>query len=340
MKKDARTSSATDNADFRRYAELLDHAGTSIYVIDKHTYELFYVNAPAMHACGDRSYRGMQCYRYFNGLETPCPGALAMMRDGYAHIDENYVPPLDRWYRHDVHDIRWDGRDAAAFFITNITEQKQRQLLDEERFVNLYRQIAAANPDTLAMFRLNLTKNICFDVQSQYETARKQQSAGTVDGYLAACAELIADDRIRRECLERFTLPNLLKEFQNGITEMSLEYPIRTSSGDTMWVDGIVTMIRNSVNGDIEGIAYALNITDQKISDRILARISEEKYDHVGLINPAAHSLELCRADGSYGLVPHRRVDYSAALRDISEHYICPGPETFRRHGRGEVVPG
>ena len=335
MKNDVLPSPGTDSAVLEQYAGLLDRAGISIYVIDKHTYELLYVNAPAMHACGDRSSQGMQCYRYFNGLDAPCPWcSLPLMRDGRAHVDENYVPPLDRWYRHDVHDVVWNGRDAAAFFITNITEDKRRRLLDEERFANLYRQIAAANPSALAMFRLNLTKNTCSDVQSSYDTARKQQDAGTVDGYLAACAEIITDDGIRRDCLTRFTLPNLLREFQNGVTEMSIEYPIRASAGDTMWINGIITMLKNPVSGDIEGIAYALNITDQKINSRILARITGEKYDHVGLISPAARSLELCRADGSYGLGPHRRVDYNAAFRDIAEHYILPEDRAlFAEHG-------
>ena len=322
------------------YADLLDHAGTSIYVIDKRTYELLYVNASAMRASGDRNYQNKLCYRYFNSLEAPCPWcSLPRMKDGYAHVEENYVPPLDRWYRHDVRDIDWYGREAAAFYIANITEQKRRQRSDEERFNGLYRQIAAANPNALAMFRLNLTKNTCSDVQSPYETARRQQSAGTVDGYLAACAETITDEKIRRDCLARFTLPNLLKEFRNGVAEMSIEYPIRSSAGGTIWVDGFITMIQNSTGGDIEGIAYAVNVTDRKVNDSILARISEEKYDHIGLINPTAHSYELWEKDGAYGLGAHQKTDYDAAFRDILSHYICPEDrELFAEHGRLENI--
>ena len=322
------------------YAGLLDNTGMSIYVIDKQTYELLYVNGAAMRASGDRSYEGTKCYRYFNGLQAPCPWcSLPLMKDGYAHVEENYVPPLDRWYRHDVRDIDWQGRGAAAFYITNITEQKRRQAREEERFSNLYRQIAAANPNALALFRLNLTQNTCSDAQSPYEAARQQQSAGTVDGYLAACAELITDDGIRQDCLRRFTLPNLLREFQNGVTEMSIEYPIRSSAGDTIWVDGFITMVRNTVSGDIEGIAYAVNATSRRVNESILTRIAEEKYDHIGLIYPAAHSYELWKKDGAYHLGPRERVDYNTVLEDVLAHYIIPEDRAlFADHGRLENI--
>ena len=136
----------------REYTALLDDTAASIYVIDKQTYELLYVNENARRASGSRDYRNAQCFRFFNGLEAPCPWcSLPLMKDGSAHIDENYVPPLKRWYRHDVRDIDWYGRSAAAFYITNISDQKRRQELEEARFANLCRQIAAANPNALGM---------------------------------------------------------------------------------------------------------------------------------------------------------------------------------------------
>ena len=142
------------------YANLLDDIGTSVYVIDKYTYELLYVNETALQVCENRDYNNAKCFSFFNSLESPCPWcSLPLMKNGRAHIDENYVPPLDRWYRHDVRDIDWYGHDAAAFFITNITDQKERQKQDDERFNNFYKQIATANPNALAMFRLNLAKN-------------------------------------------------------------------------------------------------------------------------------------------------------------------------------------
>jgi len=333
-------SFSTLDAASSEYESLLDGTTTSIYVIDKASYELLYVNETAKRASGNRNYQHAQCFRYFNGLGSPCPWcSLPLMKDGYAHIDENYVPPLKRWYRHDVRDIDWYGHSAAAFYISNITDQKQRQQLNDERFANLYRQIATSNPNAFAMFRLNLTKNTCTDVQSPFETALNQQKSGTVDGYLAACAEIITDATIRQDCRTRFTLPNLLKEFQNGVTEMSIEYPILSSAGDTIWIDGFVMMMQNSVNGDVEGIAYAVNVTDRKTNDSILARISEETYDHIGLINPRSHSYELWKKDGAYDLGSHQRVDYDSTFRDILEQFICPEDrDLFADHGKLENI--
>lgn len=317
------------------FSNLIDTVDMSIYVIDKDTYELLYANERALQFNGNRNYQNIACFQYFFGFEAPCNWcSLPLLEDGHAHVDENHVPPFDRWYRHDVFDIDWYGHEAAAFYISDITEQKRRQKLEEDRFSNFYRQIAAANPNAMAMFRLNLTKNTCSDAQSPYETARRQQSSGTVEGYLAACAEIITDADIKRDCLTRFTLPSLLREFQNGVTEMSIEYPIHSSSGDTIWIDGFITMTQNSVSGDIEGIAYAVNVTDQKINDSILERISEEKYDHIGLINPTTHSYELWKQDGAYELGSRQSVDYDKTFEDILDHYICQEDrDLFRDHG-------
>jgi len=329
-----------ERPDSGEYEFLLDHIGISVYVIDKESYELLYINGTALRASGNRSYSNKRCFRYFNGLDEPCPWcSLPIMKDGYGHVDENYVPSLDHWYRHDVRDIKWHGHDAAAFYITNITDQKRRQMLDEERMANLYQQTASANPNALAMFRLNLTKNTCYDARSKYETALRQQNAGTVDGYLAACAEIITDDMIRQDCLTRFTLPNLLREFQNGVSEMSIEYPIRSSEGETIWIDGAVIMARNSVSGDIEGIAYAVNVTDQKIRNSILERMSEEKYDHIGLINTNSRRYELWKKDSVYELDSRQWVDFDAIFQDILNLYVCPEDrEVFIDHGKLENI--
>ena len=322
------------------YANLLDNTETSVYVIDKHTYELLYVNKNAQKVSKSSNYRNAQCFRYFDNLDAPCPWCfLSTLKNGAAHIDESYNPALDRWHRYDIRDIDWYGHDAAAFYITNITVEKQRQKQDEERFYNLYHQIASANPDALAIFRLNLTKNICFDVQSPDKTAWKQKSSGKADGYLAACADTITDSKIRGEYMARFTLPNLLREFQNGVTEMSIEYPVRSPEGGTIWVDGFITMMQNTAGGDVEGIACAVDVTGRKISDSIFSRIAEEKCDHIGLINPSVHTYELWQKDSAYGLNSHRRVDYNAVFGDIAEHYICKEDrELFSDHGKLENI--
>ena len=333
-------SFATMAAGSREYVTLLNENQSSIYVVDKKTFELLFVNEPALRHCGKQKYQNEKCYSFFNGLEVPCPWcSLPAMKDGYGHLDENYVPPLKKWYRHDVRDIHWYGHDAAAFYIADITGQKKRQEDYEERFNNLYKEIASANPNAMAMFRLNLTKNICSDVQTKFDAARRQQASGTVEGYLAACAEIIIDDGIQEDCRRRFNLPNLIREFHNGVTEMAIEYPIRSQAGQTIWINGVIVMLQNSITDDIEGIAYALNITDQRISGMILERIAEEKYDHIGLISPVRHSYELWKKDDALDLAPHETVDYDGLFNDIHDHYIlAEDRDLYKDHGQLEHI--
>jgi hypothetical protein len=98
-------------------------------------------------------------------------------------------------------------------------------------------------------------------------------------------------------------------------------------------------MMQNSVSGGIEGIFYAANVTARKLNDSILARISQEKYDHIGLIDPTAHTYELWKNDSGYRLGSHERVNYDAAFGDILEHYIYPEDRAvFASHGKLENI--
>ena len=333
-------SFATAAAEAHEYTNLLNCNDTSIYVIDKDTYELLFVNQPALKSCGKKKYQNEKCYHFFNGEDAPCQWcSLPAMKNGSAHIAENYVPPQKKWYRHNVYDINWYGRNASAFYVTDITEQKKRQELYEERFNNLYKEIVTANPNAMAMFRLNLTRNICSDVQSTYSMAIEQQAAGTVDGYLAACADIITDEKIREDCRNRFTLSNLISEFNKGVSELSFVYPVHGKAGNTIWINGVIIMMQNSVTDDIEGIAYALNITDQKTGETILARISEEKYDHIGLISPVLDSYELWKKDRALDLQSHKSVRYAETFRNIRDHYILPEDrDIFEEHGKLENI--
>lgn len=326
---------ATIAAVSEEYAELLDEVSTSIYIVDKQTYELLFVNQAALAACDSKSYQNVQCFRYFNGLDSPCPWcSMPHMSNGKAHVEENYVPSTKRWYTHDAQDISWYGRNAAAFFITNITERKNRELQEEERFDNLYQQIVKANPNAIALFRLNLTKNTCSDAQGTDAGSLQLKDVDTVDNYLAANAGIISDESIRQERQARFTLPNLLREFQNGTTELSIEYPVLAAAGNTRWIDGFIILTQNSESRDIEGIAYAVDVTNRKINDNILSKIAAERYDHIGLISASSHSYELWKQDGDYELGSHLCVDYDAVFGDILQHYILPDDRAlFADHG-------
>lgn len=300
--------SGTSSSEETSFEAMMANLTTSIYVIDKMTYELLYVNAHALKASHYRNYIGTKCHQYFNGLYEPCPWcSMPQMKDGKVHIAENYVPPLKRWFEHDAFDIDWYGRKAAAFYLTDITEKKKQE---EVKVKGLYHRILKANPDALAMFQLNLTKNTCSEGQSQYVRALEEEKEGTASYYFHALCSDIIDEKIKDELEKMLTCENLIKEFQQGTTEKSMEFPIEDSTGNKMWIKGNISMVQNPVNNDIEAVTYAVNITDKKKLEKVMNRITMEDYDFVAIIS-----------------VKKKTIDYINIANEDDKRFISSSPD-------------
>jgi len=314
------------SSETKSFENLVDNIAISIYVIDKQSHELLYVNAHALKASGDREYCGASCYKFFNDLDEPCPWcSLSSIRNGSAHVAENYVPPLDKWFRHDVFDIDWYGIEAAAFYITDITNEKREEQI---KVKGLYNRILHANPDALAMFQLNLTQNTCGEGQSPYPSVLEQQKSGTADGYFEACADIVADKYIRQDCRKRFTRRNLIREFRQGKSEETIEYPTVSSNGIKMWIKGTISMIENPVNSDIEAVAYAVNITQRKKLELIMDRITSEDYDFASIIDVSSRTIEFISVkEEEKPFVPTKTTNYDEDIEyavNIMSHEDAP----------------
>ena len=112
----------------REQADLLSEAIACIYVVDRETRELLYLNEPAIRAFGHGDYAGCRCYRYVCGFDAPCPWcSLERMENGRSREDEFYMPGADRWMQVKCREMDWFGHKAVAVYSIDITEQKKRQ---------------------------------------------------------------------------------------------------------------------------------------------------------------------------------------------------------------------
>jgi len=219
-----------------------------------------------------------------------------------------------------------DGNPVSAYGIgQDITAQK----LEKENYSRIYRQLAEANPNATGSFRFNLTTNWCGDGQSPYPFVLALQDSGTADGFLGALAESVTDPDIRADLRRHFCCNSLIEAFRSGKKQLTIEYPTLSSRGSLHWIRGTLTMLQNPDTGDVEAIAYATDITRQKRYENIIARITEEKFDYVGVIDLKTNALEFVniRGDSDYGEL-HTKARYEEGQRHMAEHFIAPMDRT------------
>jgi signal transduction histidine kinase/PAS domain-containing protein/ActR/RegA family two-component response regulator len=107
---------------------LVDNSSSLVYVVERSTHELIYAGKKFLEHIGRNKYAGLTCHKYANGFDDPCPWCfLSKMKNGFLHIDQFHMPVNGKWFRIDCHEISWFGRDAVAVYMSEITEQVEKQ---------------------------------------------------------------------------------------------------------------------------------------------------------------------------------------------------------------------
>ena len=177
-----------------------------------------------------------------------------------------------------------EGKPVTAFGIgQNITARKN----EERQFNNIYNELAKAIPDSLGTFRLNLTKDICGNGQSPFPSVLKQQESGTIDGYFAESARIIATAEGRARFLSTFSREKMLEAFHQGETKISLLYPIHIPlpAGPIHWIEGTISMLQNPVSGDVEAVTTGIDVTEHRYTDMMVEAFSREIFEFAILVD-------------------------------------------------------
>ena len=107
------------------YQKIIDETDSVLFVADRHSRELLFVNDAAVKMTGQPRERGMgrPCYEYIKAQSQPCPGCmLARMSDGPVCEEADY---RGRHYFIRYQPIDWNGRNAFLGNISDRTESLQ-----------------------------------------------------------------------------------------------------------------------------------------------------------------------------------------------------------------------
>lgn len=224
--------------------------------------------------------------------EASVPALLEM----YAKIDEG-VPEAscEVWFKPQI------GIEARCERITyrtvfdergkplraqGVSQDITREKLEQRKYVLMYEQLANANLDALGSYRIDLTDNRCLTSESPLPGRMGHGEFQGVEGFVEALVSLVPTPEKREEIYRISNRAKLLTQFQAGITQLSVDYPVTASNDSLLWVRGTINLVRNPENGHIEAIAYATDITNSHLNDLILAQVAKENSDFIGILDP------------------------------------------------------
>jgi len=182
------------------------------------------------------------------------------------------------------------GKRRYAYGVgQDITARK----LEERSYSYLYNQLSEAMTQAIGASHLNLTQNRCLNVKSPDPVLLQRRKSDTVDGYFKSVAADIADEAIRKDFVQRVDREKLLRDFQDGQRQFVVEYPMLFLNGDEHWVRTTLTMLQNPDTACVELTAFALDITGERLLNRIEGLLLEKEYECVGLINLKKRTLTI-----------------------------------------------
>lgn len=229
-------------------------------------------------------------------------------------------PRCERIFYSTVYDE--EGKPFKAYGIgQNITRQK----LAQAEYDRLRAQLTGNLKDVVSSTQLNISRNRYISGYSPYPGVEESLRRDTADGHFAAAASSIDNESIKQSVQKEFVCTNLANMFQSGRQQLERVYPVRTSDGGIMWVCTTLQMMQNPSTGDIEGITYSKDITEEKRAQEIIGRLSSTGCDFIGVIDVTDNSFKMHTSNLDCDAVAAgQKYDYDFLRKMLFEGYVAP----------------
>ena len=232
-----------------------------------------------------------------------------------------------RWADGSVH---WEHADFYSIFdsasrpiraiiaVEDTSEQHGRFELEQSRPT-----LGEKNLLVHALFNLNTGKTLDY----AYCDGRVVPKGADMAYFLHAdnLDDIVINANERRLYRETNDRQKLLERFDNGETELSIDYRRKVSDDDIVWVRNILRMVRDPGGSDVLLFEYCYNIETEKTHELMYSALVNENFDFVGRINGKNRHYSILTSGGSTGaLPPAEGDDVDEMVRMIAAKYTHP----------------
>ncbi|WP_458862867.1 PAS domain-containing hybrid sensor histidine kinase/response regulator [Acidaminobacterium chupaoyuni] len=185
-----------------------------------------------------------------------------------------------------------DGKRWFYVVIVDITATVEAQQQERKKFRGAMQSLLAANPQAVGSLQLNLTANLCHSGHGLSPATNKIFHAKTVDAFFGGVASRMIDPAARQQFLSVFNRAALINDFQAGAASRSVEYLRENEGAPPIWIRLYLNLLANPDTGDVEGVAYSVDISREKRREEILNIITSQEYDLIALIHLKDETVE------------------------------------------------
>jgi signal transduction histidine kinase len=293
------------------YSDIIDKSGNLIYVCDKDTLELYFVNSSAVEFWGCQDYTGRNCYEVIQGRSGQCDICpLRKMDDGSEHRDVVYDEARKKYFRVDCRRISWYGREATAIIATDITESEMAKKNFEQELTN-----SGNYADLVARGHFDLSEDKVLDYQMMRPEALDVTKFNTYSGVMGFIIANPTDRTGGQRLRAKMNRQALIKSFLDGNSSVEVEYTRMFAGKAPTWFKTVVNLNRSTVTGNVDAYLYTYNITSTALQGQIMNKLANMEYDIIGIIDLVNRTYFYYNVDAADRAHPEPK-DYETTLSD------------------------
>lgn len=225
-----------------------------------------------------------------------------------------------------VHDIgrrmqAENGKAAITSVCIDITEEKQLQ----ERIKELYEKelVYFAEVSTAGVSiqgRLNVTQDRAENYLTTSDDVIAQVGA-TYQETIENLAKSAVDPRDRELILVTLDREKVLADYAAGKVDYHFDFLRKSGEGDTFWGSTSMRSCLNPETGDVIIFFYTFDVTEQKLQEQLLNKITEMDYDIIAEIDIFKDRHRLISYDSHKCGIP-RQGQFQKEIRLIAERFM------------------
>ena len=262
-------------AESRLFESIADETADGIYVIDKETYELLYVNEPFELFGREANFSGLKCYEALQGKGGPCSFCPldSYGADGKEHLLD--VEIGGHFFNVRFKEVDWNGIPSYVDYLCDVTEDI-RSKKEKERLEEYFRTVVKYLPGGIAVMRYDKGSGklipeflsegfVAMTGRSQSEMLQIYQKEVTGGIY--------PDDKA--------WVQDVIKKYiGTGQGDCDFVYRMMRSDGTHFWVKNTLSVI-HSEGGEKTIYAGYIDITkEQEEKEQLLSQYNEMLMQH------------------------------------------------------------
>lgn len=217
------------------------------------------------------------------------------------------------------------GEVGEVYFygvFVDITDEKLAQNRVRELYEKELAYFAqAASAEGSIQSRVNVTQD---KVESYYSTAAAAiaQKGDTYEQAIRELACSASDARYGEYLCAVLERAQILKGFADGKTDLQFEFLRKRKDGGAFWSRTNFKFCRNPENGDVIAFFYTIDVTEQKIQEQLLSKLTELDYEiitDIDIRNDTYHVVSFHPGTENMMLVKGR---FQAEAREIAAAFM------------------